>query len=699
MTTLLITEKPSVAIDIAKVLSEKFSRKDGYLEGQTMILTWAVGHLVEMAEPHDYDPVLKRWSFEALPILPDPFQLKAKKSSKKQLKTIQNLIKRPDVERLVNACDAGREGELIFRNIIQFLNCRKPHDRLWLSETTPAAVRHAFAKLRNSTEVESLGRAAVARSQADWLIGINATRAYTVRNGDKLTVGRVQTPTLAFIINREREIENFVPVPYYKIEAEFLAGQDIYKGKWFHEKEDRFTKRSQAQAVLDKLLPGSPATVTGIDQKEVKELPPQLYNLNDLQKDANKRLGLTAEQTLKIAQKLYEAHLLTYPRTDSRHLTQLMADTLQSRLNALRRTKLSSVVCSIPARSISDKRYVDDSKVTDHTAIIVTDTAPVADKLRENEYKIYLLVARRMVGMFLPPARYLKTTIITTARGETFISKGKTVIEAGWKSLYPADTEESEPFLPALAENQKVSLEKADILDKQTQAPKRYTEADLLSAMENAGRNIDDESLREVMKGKGLGTPATRAAVIEKLISTAYVMRMKKVLIPTKKGKYLIDKVAAELKDPEMTGEWEQKLLDIEQGKYHSKPFMDDIKAFTRAIVEEIKKQEEVIPIPSDSIVGVCPLCGKAVIEGKKAYGCTGWQEGCKFVIWKAVAGKRITAATAKQLLKTGKSDLIQGFKARKGGQFEAYLSLENGMVIFEFPSKKSAKEGQGQSN
>lgn len=689
MKTLVITEKPSVAMDIGKVLGG-FSRQDGYLEKDDMVISWAVGHLVELAMPQEYDPVLEKWNLDTLPILPEAFRLKPKTATVKQLRILRALINRQDVDRLINACDAGREGELIFRNIIQFLNCRKPHDRLWLSETTPTAIRNAFSNLRTSAEVENLARAATARSQADWIVGINATRGYTSKHREKLTVGRVQTPTLALIVNRDREIEGFTPVDYWEIEAEFDTGQQSYTGKWFRGKTARFGSREEADEIIARLNHGNSGQITSIRTKEKIEQPPMLFNLTDLQKEANKKYGFTAEQTLNIAQKLYENHLITYPRTDSRHLTEAMSTTLPARLNALRRTELSTVVGSITDTDITSKRYVDDSKVADHTAIVVTEVSPDLSALTTDETRIYILIAKRMVGMFLPPARIQQTIIVTACRNETFGTKGNVLLQEGWKMLYTGDTDDEDtPTLPALVEGQEVTLQEACILDKQTQPPKRYTEASLLSAMENAGRNIEDEELREAMQGKGLGTPATRAAIIEKLISTGYITRQKKNLVATDKGKLLIDIVSPTLKNPELTGDWEKKLMDIEQGKYHSSLFMQEIQGFTQEFITEIKSQEAVTAsFTTSKGIGECPLCGKPVTENSKAYGCSGWKEGCKFTIWKKVAGKTISKAQAKKIINSGRSDLIKGFKSKKGTEFDAYLKLENGEIKFEFPAK-----------
>lgn len=687
MKTLIVTEKPSVAMDIARVLGG-FERKDGYLEKPDMIISWAVGHLIELAMPQDYDPSLEKWNIDALPILPDQFQLKPKPATRGQLNILKTLINRKDVVGLVNACDAGREGELIFRYIIQYLNCSKPHQRLWLSETTDTAVRNAFANLRPSSELDNLAHAAIARSQADWIVGINATRGYTTKHREKLTVGRVQTPTLALIANRDKDIENFISQDYWEIEAEFDTGIDTYTAKWFKDKTTRFTFRTEAEQVQNIITPKSPAEIIKVESKEKIEHPPQLFNLTDLQKEANKRYGFTAEQTLNIAQKLYEAHLLTYPRTDSRHLTTAMSATLPIRLNALQGTELGPVVSSITSMP-SSKRYVDDSKVTDHTAIIITDVPPDLSALSKNELKIYMMVARRMVGILLPPARIQQTTVITVCQGETFGSRGKVFLEKGWKILYK-DIDNT-PVLPALAEGQTVTLEKALIQDKQTQPPKRYDDATILSAMENAGRTIEDEAMREAMKGKGLGTPATRAAIIEKLISTGYIERQKKLLAATEKGKILIDIVSPGLKNPELTGEWEKKLLDIERGKFQPDQFMQEIKQFAQGIITEIKSQQPTtVSFTTDKGIGPCPLCGRPVIENKKAYGCSGWQEGCRFVIWKKVAGKKISQAQAKKIIEKGRSDLIKGFESKKGNKFDAYLQSENGEIKFDFPVKIS---------
>lgn len=692
MTTMVITEKPSVALDIARILGG-FDKREGYLEGKNTIITWALGHLIELAMPQEYDPALEKWDIHTLPILPEQFKLIPKVATKKQLNTIKKLLNRSDVERLINACDAGREGELIFRQTIQYLECRKPYDRLWLSETTPEAVRDAFSNLRSSSEVDNLAKAAIVRSQADWIVGLNATRAYTCQYGEKMTVGRVQTPTLALIVNRERQIKGFIPEPYHEVIATFSTHDGSYTGKWFRDKQDRFSNRLEPEAITNRLSLGMDGIITHLEQKEIQELPPHLYNLNDLQKDANKKFGLTAEQTLTIAQKLYESKLITYPRTDSRYLTRSMAATLPERLNALKKTELDSFLSSIKTDlDLADKRWVDDTKVNDHTAIIITSVSPNLSVLNEKECQVYTLVARRMLGIFLPAAKYMQTMLVTVIAGEQFQTKGRIIVDEGWRILLSSFDGEDETdifCLPILQQGETATLTEIIIEDKKTHPPKRYTEADLLSAMENAGRVIENESLRKAIQGKGLGTAATRASVIEKLIDVGYITRQKKILLPTDKGQRLIDYVVPQLKDPEMTAEWEQRLLDIEQGKYDSKFFLDEIKSYTKGVIEELKTREPVkAPDLKQKSLGKCPLCGQSVVEGKKGYGCSAWKEGCKFVIWKEIAGKKITMRQAQNLLEKGKTDLIKGFKSKKGNSFDAYLVLNDGKVSFSFPSK-----------
>ncbi len=675
MKTLIITEKPSVAMDIARVLGG-FTRHDGYLEKSEMIISWAVGHLVELAMPQDYDPALEKWNIDALPILPERFQLKPKPATREQLNILKTLINRKDVVGLVNACDAGREGELIFRYIIQYLNCSKPHQRLWLSETTDTAVRNAFANLRPSSELDNLAHAAIARSRADWIVGINATRGYTVKHSDKITVGRVQTPTLAILVKRQDDITNFTPTPYFEVHGEFLSGNTPYNGQYYKTVDDknvtRLETKAEAEIIVNKVT-GQPAVITDITEQSITQHPPQLYSLNDLQKDANKKYGYTATETLAIAQKLYESKYITYPRTDSRHLTVEMAATMPDRLNSLRATEVAPLLIGATIDISNNKRFVDNSKVTDHTAIIITDQAVDLTALSENEQKIYWLVAKRTLAIFYPPAQFKKTKITTTVADETFTTNAREVIELGWRVVLSQE-EDNDNELPAisLTQGDTAALTAAEIKECETKPPRLLTESDLLTQMEKSN----------------LGTPATRASIIEKLINTGYAMREKKNLIPTAKGLTVIKEIISPtLADVDLTAQWEIKLEEIAQGKYTLDAFISEIEGFTKKVISEIRAQEIILTPQPDSL-GSCPLCGKPVIENKKAYGCSGWKEGCKFVIWKKIADKPITKEQAKKLLSAGKTGLIKGFKSKKGSSFDAFLKLEGSNISFDFPPK-----------
>lgn len=691
MKSLILAEKPSVARDLAGVLG-RFNSKDGYLENDEYVITWAIGHLVELAAPEDYNPQLKKWSFETLPILPEKFKLKANPGTKKQFKVVKELLNRSDIGQLICATDAGREGELIFRYIYRLTGCKKPFVRLWLSETTPAAVKKGFANLRSGIEFDRLGHAAQARSQADWLIGINATRSFTVKHNDLLSVGRVQTPTLALIVNREHEIRDFVPEPYWELYAEFIKidGRN-YIGRWFKGKQNRFHDLQTARAMQDRVQ-GQPAAITSVEEKNITELPPLLFNLNDLQKEANKKYGLPAAKTLELAQSLYETRkLITYPRTDSRHITAELAKTIPGRLTAL-----SSAAEYMPFAAVAmtagtpGKRYVDDGKVSDHTALIPTEIKPDLDKLPRDERKIYDLVARRFLAVFFPPAKYKKTTVTTETAGETFLTTGRAELEKGWKTVYTLAEDKSEEgeetgVIPDLSQGESVRNTKTEIREKETTPPKRYTEASLLAVMEGAGRLLEDKDLKEAMKGHGLGTPATRAAIIERLIKVGYIERQKKTLIPTTKGETLISLVPDIIKNPELTGQWEKTLADIEAGAADPEEFMTGIKKLTSEIVDLARSQVASRLTPNKEPLGKCPICGKDVIEGNKGYSCSGYKEGCKFIIWKEIAGKKVTPLQAKALLEKGKTNVIKGFKSKKGNKFDAVLQLKDGKVEFMF--------------
>lgn len=587
--TLIIAEKPSVARDIAAVLG-RFTKKDGWLENGQYAVSWALGHLVELAEPEDYDKSLKKWSLDSLPIIPRRFRIRPVEKTKKQLDILKRLLNSPDIGLVVNACDAGREGELIFRRVYAWCGCAKPVKRLWLSEATPAAVRKALTELRDWREFDDLAAAAEARSRADWIVGMNATRAFTVRHGELLSVGRVQTPTLALIVNREREIRNFKPETYWEIWALFQkTSGETYAGKWFKGDDDRLFDFKEAENVIAKVAGAGAGRVVRVENKRVRELPPLLFNLNDLQKEANRRYGFTAQQTLSLAQELYEKHkLLTYPRTDSRHLTQaIVRDTLASRLSALAAApEYAALVPRDPAPL--GKRYVDDARVTDHHAIIPTDVAPNLAALGQGERRIYDLVVRRFLAAFYPEAVYAEMDAMTEVGGEMFFSKGRVELNPGWKMVYGREggAEGEERALPPLVEGEPVSVEDVKPLEKRTKPPARFTEATLLAAMENAGRLVDDKDMADTLKSAGgIGTPATRASIIETLIRRAYVEREGKSLVPTRKGERLIDLVPETVKSVELTARWEQGLMEIEQGRMNAGRWLNGIKEFTGQLV------------------------------------------------------------------------------------------------------------------
>jgi DNA topoisomerase-3 len=696
--SVILAEKPSVARDLAEVLG-RFRKGDGYLENNQYIITWAIGHLATLANPEDYDQSLKKWDLSTLPILPDNFKLKPGQKTLKQFRVVKELFKRQDITEIINACDAGREGELIFRYIYQLTGSKKPFKRLWLSETTPAAVQKAFTLLRTGSELDNLAAAAQARSQADWLIGINATRAFTVKHNNLLSVGRVQTPTLALIVNREREIMAFTPTPYWELYAEFTKtdGQS-YIGKWFRVEQTRFTNPEDSRAVQDKIINQS-ALVSHVEEKEITEQPPMLFNLNDLQKEANKKYGLPAATTLAVAQALYETRkLLTYPRTDSRHITREMAKTIPGRLDALSGiAEYQQFTAIAQTAGVPGKRYVDDSKVSDHTALMPTDSKPSLDKLSEHERKIYDLVVKRFLAIFYPPARYNQTRVVTTAGEATFATSGRVELDNGWKKVYvpiekDGQGEDSDPEqrIPPLTPGETVSTTNTQIQEKQTKPPKRFSEATLLSIMEGAGRLLDDRELKDAMKGHGLGTPATRAAIIERLLKVGYIERKQKNLVPTAKGEDLIDLVPELIKSPEMTGHWEKALTDIQAGTAKAEEFKDGIIKFTRQIVDLARSQKSSnYTGPGRNSLGKCPLCGRDIVEFPKSYSCNGYREGCSLVIWKSIAGQKITVAHAQTLLQTGKTAVLKGFKSKTGKDFEATLVLgQDGKINFEFAKR-----------
>jgi DNA topoisomerase-3 len=587
--TLFLAEKPGVARDIAGVLGN-FTQKRGYLENDSYIVTWALGHLAELAAPEDYDPSLKKWRADTLPIIPASFFVRPIASKKDHFRIVKSLLNRSDVSEVINACDAGREGEAIFRYIYYLAGCRKPHKRLWLSENTPEAIQRALTRLESGMRYDFLFASAQARARADWLVGMNATRAYTILKGEKRTVGRVQTPTLAILVEREREIRAFVPEIYWELWATFETDEgDTYRGKWFDDIRTRFASREEAVETRSCLKKGGKGEIFSLDKKDVVVTPPPLYSLDYLQQDANRFLGMTAARTLEVAQLLYEKRkLITYPRTDSRFITELLAGTLPGRLTALSEVRAYFQLAGKAAGYPVPAEIVNNAGVTDHHAILPTEVVPDSS-LSGDERDIYDLVARRFLAVFFPPAVHVHTSFVTKANDHVFQSRGSHVACQGWEEVYSSvenadDNGQERSKLPALRKGDAVDLVSASVEEKKTRPPGRYTDATLLDAMKNAGRVSGNAE--KTGKEAGLGTPATRASIIEKLISVGYVERRGKHLAPTGKGEDLMDLVPEELRSPQMTAEWESLLQKVEQGKYGARSFMAGIEEMVRRVVE-----------------------------------------------------------------------------------------------------------------
>jgi DNA topoisomerase-3 len=723
--TLIIAEKPSVGRDLAGALPGTFAKSEGYLESDTHIITWAVGHLVELAQPEDYDERFKRWRMADLPIAPDAFKLKPRDAkSRKQLNVVLKLLKRDDVDHVINACDAGREGELIFAYLYEvYLESRgakpKPVERLWISSMTRQAISEGFEHLRPGEQMSSLEAAARSRSEADWMVGMNATRAATIRGrawvGGVVSLGRVQTPTLAMIVVREREIQAFVSEPYWLVHAAFDLG---YEGLWFEGDETRILNGERAESIATKVS-GAEGVVASVERKEASERSPLLYDLTSLQRDANRRFSFSAQRTLRAAQSLYESKkALTYPRTSSRYLSGDMVSLLKPTAATLEPIHEYAEAARFVLRleSLPLARVVNDAKIGDHHAIIPTNVEHDAEAFSEDERRIFDLVARRFLAVFHPPARYANTTIVTEIEQERFRTRGKVTLEPGWRAVYgqaasgngrsgEAEDEGGEGGeLPALTEGQKVVCTTAESEAKQTKPPPRYNEATLLMAMETAGKLIDDEELREAMKEGGLGTPATRAETIETLIRREYIERAGKELQPTPKGLQVITMLEEHpLTSAELTGAWEKRLGDIERGSGDRAAFMKEIESFTRETVEKIAALDREKLRPERVELGLCPRCGaesgEIIRENSRAYGCTSWKSreetGCGFVIWKKVAGRSITPELARQLLAEGRTnDVISGFRSRGGKHFRARLVLNaEGQIEFEFPTRSQTAQ------
>ncbi len=726
---LVISEKPSVAADLARVMDPTAKRGEGCLTGQYATWTWALGHLVELCPPEHYAPDLKgRWNLALLPVLPEHHKLQPREGRAQQLGVIQRLLHQ--AKSVVVATDAGREGELIWAYIRDVCAYKGPVQRLWLSESTPAAVRAAFGALR--PPMSSLEAAARARSEADWVVGMNATMALSARHGGLWSAGRVQTPTLALLVAREAEIRAFRPADYFVVLADFDGGgAGRYGGRWFRTEADRLPTLAEAEVLAAKVR-GQVGRVASVERKRTTEQPPRFYNLTDLQRAANARHGLTAAKTLAAAQALYETHkALTYPRTDSRHVSADTAGTFPARLHAVAAAGLPAPLGPIAQRLFGNvpdpgKRVVDGAKVSDHHALLPTTQTPDLARLSPDEARVYELVVRRFVAALLPPAQYDDTQAVTEVAGETFRSRSRVLVSAGWREAEPpaapakgrdgkgadrsslgaggededqGEVEAEGGDLSRLRQGMASRCVDAGAEARQTKPPARYSEATLLRAMETAGRLVDDETLAEAMAERGLGTPATRAAIIETLLKREYIVRVKKALVPTEKGETLIRLAPAELREPATTGEWEARLRRIEAGQEDAAAFLGDIAGLTRRIVADVAGQDRAAPAATTGkeSIGVCPACGGQIVEGKKGFGCANWRPetgGCKWVIWKEVAGKTLTAGQARDLLERGEtSKPVKGFKSKAGKAFDARLRLDRdtGRVEFVFAPKTAA--------
>jgi DNA topoisomerase III len=686
--TLIIAEKPSVGQDYARALGGGFQKHEGYLESDDRIVSWAIGHLAELAEPEDYDESLKRWSMKTLPVLPEAFKLRPDARGKKQLDVIKRLMKRADVDEIVNGCDAGREGELIFAYILDVAKVKKPVRRLWVSSMTKAAITEGFEHLRDGEEMANLEAAARSRSEADWLVGMNGTRAATVRGralGGVVSLGRVQTPTLALIVRRDLEIDAFEPETYFQVDARFgLEGPRAYTGRWFEGKEDRTSERERADAVAA-AAGGAPATVESVKRTERKTRPPLLYDLTSLQRDANSRFGMSASRTLQAAQRLYEGSsagaVITYPRTRSQFLPSDQVGNLKGIARGLTGLPFARAAARYVAGLdvLPLARVVADAKVDDHHAIIPTGELPTKE-LSGDDARVYELVVRRFLAVFHPEAKFEDTEIVTVAAEHRFRTRGRRLIEAGWRGAAfgeeaaseepQGDEDEPRQVLPKVDEGERGTCEKAEVLEKQTKPPPRYSEASLLRDMETAGKQIEDEELRQAMKDAGLGTPATRAETIEKLLRVAYIERLGRSLRATAKGRQAIGLLHDHaLTSAELTGQWEQRLSAIERGQEPRDRFMSDIRKFTTEVVDYFRNltAEEVRAQRAE--IGPCPNGDGVIRENRAAYGCSSWQSkeepGCGFVIWKQQKGRSISPAEARDLLEHGQTDLLDGFKTR----------------------------------
>ena len=667
-----MTEKPSVAISYAKILGVH-GRQDGYLEGNGYLISWCVGHLVELAPPSAYGEQYVKWNIADLPILPEKWQYLVSASTKKQFGILKKLMHRADVNTVVNSCDAGREGELIFRLVYEQAGCKKPVSRLWLSSMEDSAVRAGFANLKPSTEYDALYQAALCRERADWMVGINCSRLFSCLYGRSLAVGRVMTPTLAMAVQREAAIAAFTPEKFYTVSLAF-EGDGTASSKRFSQKED-------AETLLANCRKEVSTVVQKVERKEKNEKPPQLYDLTTLQRDANRLLGFTAQQTLNYAQSLYEKKLITYPRTDSRFLTEDMAASLPGLVSAV--AGAFSVGEAVPVHA---EQVINNSKVSDHHALLPTASMVQADfsALPAGELSVLRLIAARLLCAMREPHRCAETVLTTICAGEEFTAKGKVVLDEGWKGIERKmlddllDKKKEPAALPDVQEQSECGISGAELKEGQTSPPKHFTEDTLLHSMETASA----DSMPEDAERQGIGTPATRAATIEKLVQKGFLERKgdkkTKVLLPTDKGKALITVMPEEIQSADMTADWETKLLRVERGEMEPETFMTEINDMISSLVNTTEAVKGASALMKNKVIGVCPNCGNSVVEREKGYFCENRE--CRFVLWKDNAffkrlGKRMDAHVADRLLRDGRVRL-KDCKSSKGKTYNATVLL-----------------------
>ena len=699
MSKLVICEKPSVAKSIASALGVT-SRADGYFEGGDWLISWCIGHLVGLADAAAYDDSYKKWRYEDLPILPDPFRYVVSEEKAAQFHILRSLMERPDVTELVNACDAGREGELIFRLVYEVAGCSKPFSRLWISSMEDAAIREGFADLRPGADYDPLYQSALCRQKADWLIGINASRLFSVLYHRTLNVGRVQTPTLAMLADRDSKIVLFRKEKYHHVRLALEGTEAV---------SDRIVSLEDAQAIRD-ACDGKKATCVSVVREEKTEKPPKLYDLTTLQREANRVFGYTAKQTLDYAQSLYEKKLLTYPRTDSRYLTRDMAETASVVLHLAARVRPFD---ACPEFFPDVAALVNDKEVSDHHALIPTLELEKADvpALPVGERNILLLVCCKLLCAAAEPFVYKAVTASFDCGRHTFTAKGKQVLSQGWRAIQEVfrsslkekpEDEDAEGVLPALTEGQVFEPVSASVTEHFTSPPKPYTEDTLLSAMENAGK----EDIPEDAERRGLGTPATRAAILEKLVAAGFVERRGKSLVPTKAGVNLVTVLPELLTSPKLTADWEQRLNEVAKGQASPEDFMDGIEAMAAELVKKyshISEDGQKLFQPGKETVGLCPRCGKPVYEGKNNFACS--DRACQFVMWKndrfwTSRRKEMTRKMAADLLKKGRTSVKGMWSEKKGSTYDAVVILDDtgGKYVnfkLEFPKRKDGVHGK----